>query len=166
MPDWEHVMGYEEGRAEVLDAMACGYPRFFRHPFFARVMTVPTSDAGERPRHFLLASNSDSVKSERGEIVSSRHAEKLLQVLKSDGDVQSPAIRGTDSHLALRQRVSELYLPFADAKKVALYPTGMGAIFSTVRLLQMLRGTEYKSILVGFPYVDTLKILSWKEWCP
>ncbi|EEY67429.1 cystathionine gamma-synthase, putative [Phytophthora infestans T30-4] len=215
MPDWEHVVGYEEGRAEVLDAMACGYPRFFRHPLVVsletatqiqisceddtsqwEVMTVPTSDAGERLRHFLLASNSDSVKSDEvsahavknavhavrfprrishtakqfwqhsGEIVSSRHAEKLLQVLKSDGDVQSPAIRGTDSHLALRQRVSELYLPSADAKKVALYPTGMGAIFSTVRLLQKLRGTEYKSILVGFPYVDTLKILSRKEWCP
>ncbi|ETM00743.1 hypothetical protein L917_02555 [Phytophthora nicotianae] len=214
MPDWEHVVGYEEGRAEVLDAMACGYPRFFRHPLVValqtatqnqispdddvsqwEVMTVPTSDAAERLRHFLLASNSDSVNSDAvsvhvvknavhalrfprrisltakqfwqhsGEIVASRHAEKLLQVLKSDGEVKSPAVRGTASHLALRQRISKLYLPSADANKVALYPTGMGAIFSTVRLIQQLRGSDYKSILVGFPYVDTLKILSRKEWC-
>ncbi|KAF1778056.1 Uncharacterized protein GQ600_14991 [Phytophthora cactorum] len=214
MPDWEHIVGYEEGRPEVLDAMACGYPRFFRHPLVValqtatqnqifseddasqwEVMTVPTSDVAERLRHFLLASNSDSVKSDEvsvhvvknavhavrfprrishtakqfwqhsGEIVASRHAEKLLQVLKSDGEVKTPAVAGTDSHLALRQRVAELYLPSSDATKVALYPTGMGAIFSTVRLLQKLRGKDYKSILVGFPYVDTLKILSRKEWC-
>ncbi|KAG3017816.1 hypothetical protein JG687_00005637 [Phytophthora cactorum] len=214
MPDWEHIVGYEEGRPEVLDAMACGYPRFFRHPLVValqtatqnqifseddasqwEVMTVPTSDVAERLHHFLLASNSDSVKSDEvsvhvvknavhavrfprrishtakqfwqhsGEIVASRHAEKLLQVLKSDGEVKTPAVAGTDSHLALRQRVAELYLPSSDATKVALYPTGMGAIFSTVRLLQKLRGKDYKSILVGFPYVDTLKILSRKEWC-
>jgi len=51
-------------------------------------------------------------------------------------------------------------------KSVALYPTGMGAIFAAVRLLNQFRGQESKSILVGFPYVDTLKILQRPEWCP
>ncbi|OWZ22163.1 Cystathionine gamma-synthase [Phytophthora megakarya] len=212
MPDWEHVVGYEEGRAEVLDAMACGYPRFFRHPLVVElqtfvqnqifqdtdqweVMAVPTSDAADRLCRFLLDSNSDSVTSDQvsthfvknvvhivrfphrigttakqfwqhsGEIVSSRHAEKLLQALKNEDKVEIPVIGGTDSHLTLKKRISKLYLPSEDSTKVALYPTGMAAIFSTVRLLQKLRGKDYKSILVGFPYVDTLKILSRKEWC-
>ncbi|KAL3659250.1 hypothetical protein V7S43_015828 [Phytophthora oleae] len=213
MPDWDHVVGYEEGRAEVLDAMACGYPRFFRHPFVValqtavqnqispdddisqwEVMTVPTSDVAERLRRFLLDSNSDSVENAEvsvhfvknavhavrfprrightakqfwqhsGEVVSSRHAEKLLQVLKNEEN-KVPEVGHTETHLALKKRVAELYLPSKDATKVALYPTGMGAIFSTVRLLQKLRGKDYKSILVGFPYVDTLKILSRREWC-
>ncbi|KAE8980409.1 hypothetical protein PR003_g24879 [Phytophthora rubi] len=218
MPDWAHVVGYEEGKPEVLGAMACGYPRFFRHPLVValsalvqkqlfpeddvdawELMPVPTSDAADRLRHFLVTSHSDSVENavkndevtvhhvknsvhvvrfpcrigktasqfwqHSGEIVSSRHAERLLQVLKGGDDVEIPAIGRTDSHLALRGRVSELYLPSADPSKVALYPTGMGAIFATVRLLQKLRGSDCKSILVGFPYVDTLKILSRKEWC-
>ncbi|EGZ28969.1 hypothetical protein PHYSODRAFT_552553 [Phytophthora sojae] len=217
MPDWKHVVGYEEGKPEVLGAMACGYPRFFRHPLVValtaqvqtqlfpeddedawELMPVPTSAAAERLRHFLVASHSgveNAVKNDEvsvhlvknavhvvrfprrlgktasqfwqhsGEIVSSRHAERLLQLLKGDDDVEIPALGHTDSHLALRKRVAGLYLPSADPSKVALYPTGMGAIFATVRLLQKFRGPDYKSILVGFPYVDTLKILSRKEWC-
>ena len=31
MPLIEHVHGYEEGRAEVLDKLKVGYPRFFLH---------------------------------------------------------------------------------------------------------------------------------------
>ena len=31
LPLWEHVVGYEEGKAEVVDQMQCGYPRFFIH---------------------------------------------------------------------------------------------------------------------------------------
>ncbi|KAG7389013.1 hypothetical protein PHYPSEUDO_011476 [Phytophthora pseudosyringae] len=214
MPHWEHVVGYEEGRAEVLDAMACGYPRFFRHPSVValqravqnqispqddlsqwEVMVVPTSAVAERLRRFLLDSNSASVEKDEvavhivenavhavrfprrigdsakqfwqhsGEIVSSRQAEKLLRVLASDAETKAPAVGQSASHLALKKRVAGLYLPSGDADKVALYPTGMAGIFATVRLLQKLRGNEYKSILVGFPYVDTLKILSRKEWC-
>ncbi|GMF12865.1 unnamed protein product [Phytophthora lilii] len=214
MPDWEHVVGYEEARPEVLGAMACGYPRFFRHPrvealaaavqasAFPRddpraweLLPQPTAAAAERARRFLVASNAPSVADSdvsvhcvrgavhvvrfpraisptakqfwqhSGEIVSSRHAERLLQLLESD-DAKAPALGHTDRHKALRQRVAKLYLPSPDESKVALYPTGMGAIFSAVRLLQKFRGQDCKSILVGFPYVDTLKILSRKEWCP
>ncbi|TDH67402.1 hypothetical protein CCR75_000408 [Bremia lactucae] len=214
MPRWEDIVSYEEGDSEVLNVMACGYPRFFRHPFvvtlqitiqnhffanddvnYWEIMILPTFDVAERLRNFLLTSNSDAIKREEvsvhvvltavhlvrfprqinvtakqfwqhsGEIISSRHAERLLAVIKSSGELKAPAVAQTNSHLALRQRVAELYLPTADAGKVSLYPTGMSAIFSTVRLLQKIQGNDCKSILVGFPYVDTLKILSRKEWC-
>ncbi len=33
MPRWEDNVGYEEGDLRVIDALACGYPRFVYHPF-------------------------------------------------------------------------------------------------------------------------------------
>ncbi|KAE9975392.1 hypothetical protein BLS_002621 [Venturia inaequalis] len=41
---------------------------------------------------------------------------------------------------------------------VYLYPCGMNAIFNTHRSLMAARG-ELKSVMYGFPYIDTLKIL-------
>lgn len=41
---------------------------------------------------------------------------------------------------------------------VYLYSCGMNAIFTTHRMLQLVRGSQ-KSICYGFPYIDTLKIL-------
>ncbi|TMW61112.1 hypothetical protein Poli38472_013575 [Pythium oligandrum] len=78
MPLWEHVVGYEEGRPEVMNALACGYPRFFRHPFVQKLqahlqqtldaykevsktstddwelMVVPTEATAQRLRTFLV----------------------------------------------------------------------------------------------------------------
>ncbi|RLN44606.1 hypothetical protein BBI17_003677 [Phytophthora kernoviae] len=189
MPDWSHVVGYEEDLPEVLNAMACGYPRFFRHPRVVELtaliqsqnfpqddpetwemMPIPTKDVAERLQRFLVDSSRNiGVKTQfwqhSGEIVSSRHAEKLLKVLKT-GEGAAPALGQTESHSALKKRVGELYLKGDNIEdKVALYPTGMAAIFACVRLLQKFRGKECKSILVGFPYVDTLKILQRQEWC-
>jgi cystathionine gamma-synthase len=46
---------------------------------------------------------------------------------------------------------------------VYLYPGGMSAIFNTHQMLLKARGQK-KSIMFGFPYVDTLKIL--EKWGP
>ena len=214
MPQWSHVVGYEEAQPEVINAMTCGYPRFFRHPLVVELQTVvknqifphddiniweliivPNSNVADRVSRFLVDSNHDSVQKEKisihvvknivhvvrfprcigdtakqywqhsGEIVTSRHATKLLELLKKDNFTTFPVLGGTDKHLTLKKRIAELYLTSGDSTKVALYPTGMAAIFSTVRLLQKLQGDDCKSILMGFPYVDTLKILSRKEWC-
>lgn len=40
LPTWRHVIGYEEGTEEVISAMACGYPRFFIHPYVSRLFEV------------------------------------------------------------------------------------------------------------------------------
>uniref|UniRef100_K3X5K5 Cystathionine gamma-synthase n=1 Tax=Globisporangium ultimum (strain ATCC 200006 / CBS 805.95 / DAOM BR144) TaxID=431595 RepID=K3X5K5_GLOUD len=232
MPLWEHVVGYEEGRRAVLDAMACGYPRFFYHPFVVAltqhvkanvaalapffspdgdineqeakwdVMVSPTEATALRLQSFLV----DSAKNQNiqveasdvavenvhglvwavrfpkrlsqtakqfwqhsGEIVTSRHAERALQVLKEKQEATASfKVRGTDTHQAVQTRIASLYLGEETAAKhsddVFLYPTGMGAIFATVRLLNKIRSGA-KSILIGFPYVDTLKILSRTEWC-
>ncbi|CEG40231.1 cystathionine gamma-synthase [Plasmopara halstedii] len=160
------------------------------------VMIVPTFDVAKRLQSFLVMSNSDSTKPDEvtihtfkniiyavryrhhvkstakaywqhtGEIISSRHATHLMQLFQNNQEFQPQAIRDSKHHLRLQQRIAELYLSLNDPKKVALYATGMSAIFASVRLLQTLKGRNVKSVLIGFPYVDTLKILSRNEWCP
>lgn len=236
MPLWEHVVGYEEGRKEVLDAMACGYPRFFYHPFvvaltdflkaspaFAafftgsaedggkeaqcNLMVSPTLATAQRLQSFLIESaknqgmvveatdvvvasvqnlvwavrfphklspTSKQFWQHSGEVVSSRHAQIALKALQENAaEATSLKMHGTPTHLAVQQHIASLYLgedasaadkDNDDRSDVLLYPTGMAAIFATVRLLHSLRSGA-KSILIGFPYVDTLKILSRPEWC-
>ena len=71
LPLWRHVIGYEEGTAEVISAMACGYPRFFIHPYVSRLFDIcerqftsgphetcfafPSLDAAQRCATFLQA---------------------------------------------------------------------------------------------------------------
>jgi len=37
MPEWKHIVGYEEGDTNVWDALALGYPRFVVHPYIAKL---------------------------------------------------------------------------------------------------------------------------------
>jgi cystathionine gamma-synthase len=38
LPLWEHVIGYEEKDAAVMEALSCGYPRFVLHPYVAQLV--------------------------------------------------------------------------------------------------------------------------------
>ena len=38
LPTWASVVGYEEGSAEVANALKCGYPRFVYHPYVLQLM--------------------------------------------------------------------------------------------------------------------------------
>lgn len=110
-----------------------------------------------------------------GEIVSSRHAELVLARLESASEpigsenepsrAEPTTAQPTRPYVELRARIAGLYTSTAPtADDVFVYPTGMAAIFATVRLTSRLRAGA-KSLLFGFPYVDTLKILSRPEWC-
>lgn len=37
LPQWKHVIGYEEGDQEIIDQFECGYPRFVIHPIVAEL---------------------------------------------------------------------------------------------------------------------------------
>ncbi|CAK4033599.1 Cystathionine gamma-synthase [Lecanosticta acicola] len=49
-------------------------------------------------------------------------------------------------------------VPGFSVEDVYLFPTGMNSIFTSHRILRLARG-ELQSIMYGFPYVDTLKVL-------
>ncbi len=68
MPRWRDVVGYEEGEQRVLDALACGYPRFVIHPLVQRlnhhiaqewatsceaVFAFPSAAVARRAREYL-----------------------------------------------------------------------------------------------------------------
>lgn len=58
LPCWDHVVGYEEGRADILNAMELGYPRFVFHPKVAallRNLEAEWGEAGERCLAFPTA---------------------------------------------------------------------------------------------------------------
>lgn len=63
------------------------------------------------------------------------------------------------------QQPAETFVPRSgiSTDDVYLFSTGMNAIFTSHRILRLVRG-EMKSIMYGFPYVDTLKIL--EKWGP
>ncbi|KJE93155.1 cystathionine gamma-synthase [Capsaspora owczarzaki ATCC 30864] len=63
---------------------------------------------------------------------------------------------GATAKLRIRQRLAALVEH--DPRDVFLYPTGMNAIFAAFQLLHQQHPTR-KSIMFGFPYLDTLKIL-------
>ncbi|DBA02240.1 TPA: hypothetical protein N0F65_007650 [Lagenidium giganteum] len=214
IPKWAQVIGYEEGDPAVLDALACGYPRFFRHPLVSQLvqrlqslrstmapgedwtlLPVPTEATAERFKRFLDAEDPEAASAvvecvanaiwvvhfpqayavrakafwqHTGEIVSSRQAARALRILDNE-DAQAPFVMlGTNAHSQLRQRIADRYqLPSSQispqANDVFVYPTGMGAIFAAVRHLTATQGPA-KSIMFGFPYVDSLKILQRTEW--
>lgn len=47
LPCWDHVVGYEEGRADILNAMELGYPRFVFHPKVAALLRSLEAEWGE-----------------------------------------------------------------------------------------------------------------------
>ncbi|OQR98915.1 cystathionine gamma-synthase [Thraustotheca clavata] len=96
-----------------------------------------------------------------GEITSSRLAERLLESLNESSHDVEISMDNTLSHTKLRERIASLYnIPSAN---VSLYPAGMAAIFNAYRLLKKLPN-KGKTVMFGFPYLDTLKMLRRPEW--
>ena len=82
-----------------------------------------------------------------GLIISSRQAEAILA-----GTTPAPAEK---EEKTLRERIA--MLSGASPADIYLFPCGMAAIFTAYRVAQSLLPGE-KTIQLGFPYVDTLKI--------
>lgn len=229
LPKWTHVIEYEKGNPDVLEALKGGYPRFVFHPYVKELLRIlktiyvaenkmlpseslqilPTKQVAMRLYAFLTctdancdsehpfervqmltsdrltathavsfpASLSDRAKSSwqhSGEILSSRHALALLQSIRQDLDDLTIDMHSAPIHHQLCKRIAQLYTQEPELvvppEFVFVYPTGMAAIFAAVRLLKAYHearqiGQKSKAILIGFPYVDTLKILERKEWC-
>jgi len=187
LPLWRHVIGYEEKDPAVLNALACGYPRFVFHPFVRRLFDAcaqrycrpgetafvfPSEAVATRCLRFVRAKTGAEGRIEScrdfgvfavlipeaafdaakrfwqhfGEIVSSRQAEAILE---------GRAARPSNAKAALRARLAE----FAGLRRedVYFYPSGIAALAEAHRMLQAC-APGLKSVQVGFPYVDVLKI--------
>ena len=85
-----------------------------------------------------------------GEGISARQAELILQGAKSD-----PA---HDAKQTIRERLARCHGNGVTAEDVYLFPTGMTAIYTLHRAL-LANKPAGRSVQIGFPYVDTLKVL-------
>jgi cystathionine gamma-synthase len=182
IPRWSDVVGYKKGLREITDALACGYPRFIYHPFYRRlrdeltrvysgadqyVMALPSEEVAQKCVDFVgagcvqetsrgvavaiipgaQAGQANYFWQHTGLLVSSRRAQKVLEEAPpEDGEPAKQAIKNTIASVA-----------GADKMDVYLFPTGMAAIFTGYQTVKLNRGT--KVIQLGFPYVDTLKII-------
>jgi len=188
MPLWRHVIGYEEGDPEIVNRLACGYPRFVVHPrvrdlfqaclersgrkgetcfafpserlakecvAFLHEQEVPSARLAAQPGGVYAALFPEAAfpHAKRfwqhfGGIVSSRLAEAALGHRDEDPvNIEADRI--------LRDRIARL--AGCRAETIFLYPTGMAALAASLAMVQELRPGA-KSIQLGFPYVDGLKI--------
>lgn len=188
MPAWQDVVDYEEGAPRVINALQTGYPRFFYHPITAALfqqceknfagehensIVLPSRHVTEQCAQFM-ASKSDIVPrlyalentacvaiifpesakklakefwQHAGLIISSRLAGSLLNhVTVPSADKEKKL---------LKQRIADITQDYAE--NVFLLPSGMGAIFTAFRAVTAII-PDCKTIQLGFPYVDTLKI--------
>lgn len=194
MPTWEDVIGYEEGDPRVIEALQCGYPRFFCHPSVERLFEAATERfAGEGESAVVFASEAaarralgflqdqDVSASGRdegrwvlwegdeaavlvipqawrrqamlywrytGEMVSSRHAEALLEE-------RTASSNSAEIASALRSRLASWSGQSPDDGH--FYASGMAAIFAAFRAVAAVGGRG-KTIQLEFPYVDVFCI--------
>jgi cystathionine gamma-synthase len=183
LPRWQDVIGYEEKKPEVVDRLALGYPRFVIHPLVrdlakrigqgmtclpfpslavAKVAAAYVRHAARTTTNIVLGNGVHGVVTNEvgaqalkdfwqhaGFIVSSRRAEAAL------AERREGAALGNEAKGELKQRLAELYDCAPD--DVLLTPTGMAAQFLAFRVVSDHR-PDQRTIQLGFPYVDTLKI--------
>lgn len=92
-----------------------------------------------------------------GEIVSSRLAQQVLDELNENLPPLQPRLneQAQEAKLIIKKRIAEL--TDESESNVYLYPSGMSAIYAAYTLLQN-RAPGLKTVQLGFPYTDTLKI--------
>lgn len=186
-PLWQNVVDYEEGVEAVTSSLRAAYPRFFFHPLVLKLfkkceekfagdgefcfafpsgkvakecldyIKKRTGLSGKIDKYnneiyvttFPLAAR-DSAKSfwqHVGQIISSRLAEAAL-----NGDEIKPSDKEKQ---IIKERIAKL--AGEKAEDIFLFTSGMAGIFTVHKALSLI-SSGCKTIQLGFPYVDTLKI--------
>ncbi len=188
MPHWQDVVDYEEGKPHIAKAFKTAYPRFFLHPlvdqFFKecerrfaskdeRCFAFPSKHIADQCVEFMAAHGdarthlhdygkqgiyvvrfhkddfalAKAFWQHSGHVVSSRCVDALMRGQHVPDSSRAKA--------TLRKRIADISgLP---AKDITLYASGMAAIYQAYRLASI-PSPDAKTIQLGFPYVDTLKI--------
>ena len=184
LPTWASVIGYEEGRAKVLNRLKGGYPRFIRNPLVGRltaradeelsgenesVFLFPTRRGAQRAHRWIERKTGAAVRSSDFEglqalIVPETAVRAAREYQRFTGELVSSRMAedilngglqvGSKDHL-LKRRLATIYS--AGAKDVHVFSSGMAAVTALLRSLPAL-GEGKKTLQLEFPYVDTLKV--------
>ena len=182
LPRWADVVGYEEQKPEVVNKLSLGYPRFVFHPLIRELarrlgggqpcLPFPSAKVAEAAAAYVCKASGAPVELVQGNglfgvvtasagaqalkdfwqhaglIVCSRQAEAALAGAGDCAD--AAALRDS-----LRAQLAGFY--HCEADDVFLAPTGMAAQFAGLRAA-MRRRPGLRTVQMGFPYVDTLKL--------
>ena len=180
LPTWADVIGYEEKESRVIDRMRTGYPRFFFHPLIQKVRTALEAKPG---RDVLPFADEESAKQcaklAEGKAVEVeglwaayfpaahlptaraywQHAGRILSSRAAEDWLNARKLAAPDAAVerALRDRLAGW--SGAPPENISLHPSGMAAIFTAFEAVTSRRPGK-RTVMFGFPYTDTLKILS------
>jgi cystathionine gamma-synthase len=179
LPTWPDIIGYEEKEPRVLDQMRTGYPRFFFHPLINQVRTT----LKPKPDRDVLPFASEAAAQQCATLAQGRavqvdglwaayfptanlpiaraywqHAGRILSSRAAEDWLNSRQLSAPDPALehTLRQRLADWSR--APAANISLHPSGMAAIFTAFEAVTARRPGR-RTVMFGFPYTDTLKIL-------
>jgi cystathionine gamma-synthase len=186
MPTWADVVGYEEGDPRVLQALACGYPRFVFHPrvraLFAaaearlaepgeKALVLPSAAVADRCLAFLAANGVTARRATFGDLTAVLVPETAMAMAKRywqhTGEIVSSrradaALAGRGDHAEAAEAKAALRQRLANLastpeEAVFLFPSGMAAMAQALRLIQHLHPAR-ATVQLGFPYIDSLKL--------
>jgi cystathionine gamma-synthase len=180
LPTWSDIIGYEEKEPRVIDTLRTGYPRFFFHPLIQQIRAALEPKPG---RDVLPFANESAAKQcatlAEGKAVEIdglwaayfpaehlpvaraywQHAGRILSSRAAEDWLASRRLVAPDANLeqTLRERLA--VWSGAPAQNISLHPSGMAAIFTAFEAVTARRPGK-RTVMFGFPYTDTLKILS------
>lgn len=184
LPSWSSVVGYEEGRAKVLNRLRAGYPRFFRNPLLGRLTAraeeelqvdgehaflFPTRGSAQRAQRWIerkarVAARTSDFEGLQVVIVPDaaveaarlyqRYTGELVSSRMAEDLLNGGAQAGSKAHL-VRRRLATIY--GANPAGVSVFANGMAAVAAVMRSLPGVAEGK-KTLQLEFPYVDSLKV--------
>jgi len=179
LPTWADVIGYEEKEPRVIHRMKSGYPRFFLNPLIEQVRRELSAEAGIEVLPFsdekaalecasLTGGMAQDAKGiwaaffPEGALPVARaywqHAGRILSSRAAEDWLASREIAPPNPSLEKELRERLAGWSGAAAEAISLHPSGMAAIYAAFQAVTSRRPGK-RTVMFGFPYTDTLKIL-------
>jgi cystathionine gamma-synthase len=179
LPTWKDVIGYEEKEPRVIDQMKTGYPRFFLHPLIEKARRELAPENGFDVLPFSdekAASECAALTGGTARLVDGipatffpsnalptaraywQHAGRILCSRAAEDWLANRKLAQPNPRLE-RELCSRLAgWSGASAENISLHPSGMAAIYAAFQIVTSRRPSK-RTVMFGFPYTDTLKIL-------
>jgi cystathionine gamma-synthase len=180
LPTWADIIGYEEKDPRVIGKMRTGYPRFFFHPLIQQVRAALEAKPGREVLPFAdevaakqCAALAEGKAVETGGLWAAcfpaanlpvaraywQHAGRILSSRAAEDWLKSRRLAAPDADLEFILRELLAGWSGAPIENISLHPSGMAAIFTAFEAVTARRPGR-RTVMFGFPYTDTLKILS------
>lgn len=180
LPKWEDVVGYEEKHERVISALQLGYPRFTYHPITEQLFQA-AADAFAKQGEKAIIFPSEKVANQCVEYIGEgrvepyksvfavlypeklqtkthefwQHAGLIISSRQSEDLLNDKTVTDDASKSVICKRVADSYN--AAENDIFLFPSGMGAIFTAYKWVRQ-NSPDYKTVQLGFPYLDILKV--------